>query len=342
MAHELTIRANGRAEMAFVGETPWHGLGQNVTKGASIGVWQKEAGMDWEAKEADVYFEAARGNLDLQRIGGHKVIYRSDNDYPLAVMGSNYQIVQPKEVLEFFRDLTEVGGWHIHTAGTLREGRKLWAMASHDETALVGKGDAVSNNLLLATSLDGSMRTTAMLTSVRVVCANTLAIALSGTDAQNAKMVRVSHRSIFDPQGIKEALGVATDSFAAFMHQARELADTPMDLADARDVLIKIFGQTNSKAATNTSWMGDLSKLQRCDEEEAKDSRSVGRILELFDGAGMGATLKTAKGTSWGLLNAVTQFVDHEMGRTQDTRLDAAWFGRGQQFKQQALDLLTA
>lgn len=338
MAHELTIRTNGRAEMAFVGETPWHGLGQSVTKGASIGVWQKEAGMDWEALEATPSVLRAP-SLKTIYFGDHKALFRSDNHEPLAIVGQGYQVVQPKEVLEFFRDLTETGGWHIHTAGTLRGGRKLWAMASHGDVGLVGKGDEVRSNLLLATSLDGSMKTTAMLTSVRVVCANTLAMALRGAETGD-KAIRVSHRSIFDPQVIKQALGVAVDSFESFMEQARQLADTPMDLGQARDLLNVIFKPTPTKAV-DLSWMGNLAELKSgADLEESKDARSVGRILELFDGAGMGADLKTAKGTSWGLLNAVTQYVDHEMGRTPDTRLDAAWFGRGNQFKQQAFQLV--
>jgi len=347
MAHELTIRASGRAEMAFVGETPWHGLGQNVTKGASIGVWQKEAGMDWTAEESRVSFHPvvkgtkATGSLV---VGGYKAIYRSDTRDPLSIVGQGYQVVQPKDVLEFFRDLTEVGGWHIHTAGTLRGGRKLWAMASHHEQDDVGKGDRIHNNLLLATSLDGSMKTTAMLTAVRVVCANTLAIALHAPGSENERAVKVSHRSVFDPSGIKRALGVAADSFEVFMQQARELADTPMALDQAREIIASVFVSQSQSRAVDTSWMGDLASFKAGDpdQEEPKDSRSVGRILDLFQGEGMGSQLATSRNTAWGLLNAVTQFVDHEMGRTDDTRLDGAWFGRGQQFKQQAMSSLLA
>lgn len=141
MAHELSLRADGSAAMAFVGETPWHGLGQSVTKGASIGVWAKEAGMDWTAKEAEVQFSvplAGRGInqkqlLDLKSFPSSKVIYRSDTGEGLATVGSKYESVQPLDMLEFFRDLTEGGGWHIHTAGVLRGGRKLWAMASNGD-----------------------------------------------------------------------------------------------------------------------------------------------------------------------------------------------------------------
>jgi hypothetical protein len=87
------------------------------------------------------------------------------------------------------------------------------------------------------------------------------------------------------------------------------------------------------------AWLGNLSEVDI--EPEAKDPTTVTRILDLFNGEGRGANLSTAKGTAWGLLNAVTEYVDHGMGRTGDTRLDAAWFGKGAAIKQQALELIT-
>jgi phage/plasmid-like protein (TIGR03299 family) len=341
MAHELTY-THGKYEMAYAGETPWHGLGQEVTVGASIGVWQKEAGMNWTAVATPVEGWSQPEGPTTIRFPGYKGLYRDDTNEPLAIVGEGYQVVQPKEVLEFFRDLVEVGGWHIHTAGTLRGGRKLWAMASQGAVGVVNprakdvrQRDPIRNNLLLATSLDGSMRTTAMLTSVRVVCANTLALALGDTGENS---VRVSHRSIFDPSAIKHALGVAPAAFELFMEQARTMAEMPVSLDQARKCLAEIFGQGKVKA--DSSWlMGSVADYKATAKEpEVKDSRSVSRILELFQGEGMGSDLVTAQGTQWGLLNAVTQYVDHEMGRTPDTRLDAAWFGRGQQFKQQAFN----
>lgn len=341
MAHELTIRANGRAEMAFVGETPWHGLGQPVTKGASIGVWAKEAGLDWRAKEAHVMFRPdprTTSTAALQQAEGYKMLYRSDDHKQLAIVGDGYEVVQPIDVLEFFRDMTEAGGWHIHTAGSLRGGRKLWAMASNGEFGKVGKGDEIARNILLATSLDGSMKTTAMETTVRVVCANTLALALNS--ASRGRTVSISHRTQFDPQLVKRALGVNVDSFQQFLLTAQEMAETPIKLDDARDLLRTLFKveEVKEKSKPKLAWLGDLSQVGV--EPEAKDTRAITRILDLFKGEGMGAGLSTAKGTTWGLLNAITQHVDHEQGRTGDSRLDSAWFGRGNTIKQSAAELL--
>lgn len=338
MAHELSLRADGSAEMAFVGETPWHGLGQSVTKGASIGVWAKEAGMNWEAQEAGVYFGNLEEEGNVERADGYKMLHRSDSKAQLAIVGEDYNVVQPMDVLEFFRDLTEVGGWHIHTAGCLRGGRKIWAMASNGDSASVGKGDKIMRNLLLATSLDGSMKTVAMETSVRVVCANTLSMALG----KNVKgQVATSHRSAFDAQLVKRALGVNQDNFKVFMEKAKELSETPMSLDLAQSILRKLFKvEEQAKLGPKLAWLGDLSQVSV--EPEAKDTRAVTAVLGLFDGAGMGSGLKTSKGTAWGLLNAITEHVDHDMGRTQDSRLDAAWFGKGAQLKSQAIELITS
>jgi phage/plasmid-like protein (TIGR03299 family) len=347
MAHELTLRADGKAEMAFVGETPWHGLGQNVTKGASIGVWAKEAGMDWEARTAAPIFTPVLGVKNKASaprvVEDSKIIYRSDTGAPLSIVSKDYRIVQPRDVLEFFRREVEKGGWHIHTAGTMRGGRKFWAMATcEDSTRFIvkkGKKDRMVRNLLCASSLDGSMRTVAKLTDVRVVCANTLAQALGALS--NGDRVEISHRSLFDPRAIKKALGIAMDTYDDFIEQCRELAETPINVEEATAVLEQIFVPTPKKEI-DTSWIGgnlaDIGKAP--DEPEMHTPRSLARILALFQGEGMGADMSTAKGTKWGLLNAVTQHVDHDMGRTPDTRLDSAWFGRGSGMKAQAFELL--
>lgn len=346
MSHELSIRANGKTEMAFVGETPWHGLGQNVTQGASLGVWAKEAGMDWRAVESPVFAFGAPAPAkeyghEVINFSDHKALYRSDTQAPLSIVGAGYEVVQPLDVLEFFRDMTEQGGWHIHTAGVLRGGRKLWAMASNGDRGAIGSDgkDVVYPNLLLATSLDGSLRTTAKLTSVRVVCANTVSFALNG----GGKAVTLSHRSVFDPSAIKRALGVAIDSFKVFMAAATEMAATPIDLDEAREVLDRVF-QTQAivKPALDLSWMSRLGDAPAIPDEVGKETRVVTAVLDLFEGAGRGATMKSSKGTRWGLLNAVTEQVDHNMGRSDDTRLDAAWFGRGDGFKNRAWSELVA
>ena len=339
MAHELSI-IGGKATMAFVGETPWHGLGQRLTESAPIEQWAIEAGMSWQAAAAPVHFTRADGSQGSY--GDKRVIYRTDTGAPLSVMGDTYKIVQPVECLEFFRDLIKGHGFKLHTAGVLNGGRKLWALAKNGHGGEIVKGDSVKQFLMLSTSLDGTAPTTAAFTQIRIVCANTLRMAHG---ALGADAVRTRHRSEFDPVAVREQLGLADQSWQAFSDTAKTLADTPITLEQSREILRGIFGQpkvktpADSAAAITSQLMARVGVAKMID---AKEQKSVARVLELFAGAGRGALHPGVAGTRWGLLNAVTEHIDHEQGRSDDTRLNSAWFGRGDGFKQEALRALVA
>ena len=101
MAHELDM-TNNRANMAYVGDKPWHGLGQELTYNAPIETWEKEAGMDWDIDVASVEFTNFDG--ETKRFKNRYALYRSDNDEGLGIVSPNYKVVQPRQALEFFRD----------------------------------------------------------------------------------------------------------------------------------------------------------------------------------------------------------------------------------------------
>ena len=124
MAHQIE-------QMAYVGATPWHGLGNRLTQQQPLEVWQREAGMNWQILESLVHFKSdAVGHLGtIHSFPEQKVLFRSDTKAPLSVVSNRYHTVQPREVLEFYRDLTEVSGFELETAGVLKEGRKFWALA---------------------------------------------------------------------------------------------------------------------------------------------------------------------------------------------------------------------
>lgn len=314
----ITTRKNGFAEMAYVGDTPWHGQGQQLTAGAPLEVWKHEAGMDWELKRSRVRFG------DGQLFDQHHVLFRGDTKAPLSIVSPKYQIVQPGQVLEFFRDLVELQGYALTTAGTLFGGKRFWALARVSADEAVAGQDAVGGYLLLCSSCDGSLATTATPTTVRVVCNNTLTMALGGA----TKAVAVRHTSAFDAGAVKAKLGLARGAFAEFMTAARQLAKTPVTKAAAGKFLERLL------VDTKTVFTEDVTK-----------SRQYQAILALFDGEGRGAGLPGAEGTAWGLLNSVTQFVDHQArAKTVDARLASAWFGRGDALKtaaaQRALALI--
>ena len=377
MAHALSVK-NGRASMAFVGTTPWHGLGQSLALGASIEEWTREAGFAWQALSAPVQFTDSEGNL--HRMPSKQVIYRSDSGAPLSVMGDGYNIVQPRECLEFFRSLVESQGFQLETAGVLFGGRKLWALAKNGHSGEVVAGDVVDQYLLMSTSLDGTSPTTAAFTAVRVVCANTLRMAADTLSNDKSKTSRTSHRSLFDADAAKSQLGLSDSLWDTYLSSMRALAGQSCDVEEARELLRSLFGQPiKSKAgkaaeAAQTAQVPALAATVAPAEAESfaalmarpmlivpdaiaearqdlarmfagaganeREQKSVARTLALFAGEGKGSTAEGVAGTRWGLLNAITEHVDHEQGRTRDAGLNAAWFGKGDDAKQSALALL--
>ena len=139
MAHQIE-------NMAYVGETPWHGLGNPLTPNQPIAVWAPQAGMDWQIESSNVSYVAE--NQHKQRIimphDEQRVLYRSDTHDALSVVSQRFQEVQPREILEFYRDLTEQSGFELETAGVLKGGKKLWALARTGQTSAL-KGKDVSN-----------------------------------------------------------------------------------------------------------------------------------------------------------------------------------------------------
>jgi phage/plasmid-like protein (TIGR03299 family) len=310
--------------MAYVGAEPWHGLGNKLAPKQPLEVWASAAGMNWRIDEAEVRYVAGNGHSPLGAIHAfpeQKVLYRSDTKAPLSVVSARYQVVQPSEILEFYRDLTEVGGYELETAGVLKEGRKLWALARTGQSATLKGKDQVNGYLLLATACDGSLATTAQFTSVRVVCNNTLAIALGdGTGA-----VKVPHRSQFDAQAVKRQLGIAVSSWDAFMVRMKALSERKVSDTVAEKFLRRVLTYSTTHPADRDSI--------------AVNERAIKAVGHLYAGRGKGADLASASGTAWGLLNAITEYADHHRrARSDDHRRDAAWFGAGATLKQRAWD----
>jgi len=224
--------------MAYAGDKPWHGLGNKLAPQQPIETWRKQAGMDWQIEESEVRFIAGGSSLGIiNAFPEHKVLYRSDTRAPLAVVGRRFNVVQPGEILEFYRNLTACHGFELETAGVLREGRKFWALARTGQSTRLKGRDRVDGYLLLATACDGTLATTAQFTSVRVVCNNTLRVALDNGNGA----VKVPHRSQFDPESVKRQLGITVSSWDGFVARMKALADRPVD-PDSVDGLLRRVG----------------------------------------------------------------------------------------------------
>jgi phage/plasmid-like protein (TIGR03299 family) len=305
--------------MAYTGEQPWHGLGNKLAPQQPIDVWKKNAGMDWQIEQSDVCYVSGTQHVGvINTFPEQKVLYRSDTKAPLAVVSKRFNVVQPGEILEFYRDLTACHGFELETAGVLRQGRKFWALAKTGQTSTLKGQDRVDGYLLLATACDGTLATTAQFTSVRVVCNNTLQIALGNASSA----IKVPHRSHFDAEAVKRQLGITVASWDSFVARMRALVDRPVDPDSVEGLLRRVL-----------TYAAPDSKTPVVNEQ------AVSIVNSLYEGGGRGALMASSRGTAWGLLNSVTEYVDHHRrARSDDHRLDAAWFGQGAQIKQRTWD----
>lgn len=352
MVAAVTIRKDGRAEIAYVGDTPWHGLGQKLEPGKTIEEWSVAAGMDWRVLRSKVrYYSTATPAVgDYLEIPDRHVLFRSDSKAPLGIVSDQYKIVQPKTVLEFFRDLAELNDFHLEIAGTLFGGQRYWALATIGKDAVIRDAkDKVGGKLLLSTSADGSKETEGRFTTVSVVCWNTMQMALG---EKGFTAVSVGHRSKLDEQKMKRELGVAADQWEKFLLITNRLASTKLDRFTADELTLRLMNheldeEYQSRAVLQSIADRTGSEVKPLSEEAeekinaTRDSRGYKVIMQLFDGAGRGAQLTSRKGTAWGWLNAVTEYVDHaKTARSTDNRLASAWFGGGEKTKDTAAQLV--
>ena len=332
--------------MAFVGDTPWHGLGNPLSPNQPIEVWAQQAGMDWRIESSNVSYMAKneRGQNILMPYEEQRVLYRSDTHAPLSVVSQRFQEVQPKEILEFYRDLTEQSGFELETAGVLKGGRKFWALARTGQSAAL-KGKDVSNGyILLATACDGTLATTAQFTSIRVVCNNTLAIALKGQNS-NAGVVKVPHSTKFDAEKIKQQLGISVRAWDEHMYEMKQLSQRKVTQSEAAAYFDAVFNNTAMSIAEQDDniiqFYRDVATQAQANSKEKPEpnAKSMSKAMEMFNGQGRGASLSSAKDTAYGLLCSITEFVDHERrAMSTDHRLDSAWFGAGAALKQRGLE----
>ena len=337
MAHQLE-------QMAYVGDTPWHGLGNQLTQNQPIEVWAKQAGMDWRIESSNVSYMAKneRGQSIIMPYEEQRVLYRSDTHAPLSVVSQRYQEVQPMEILEFYRDLTEQSGFELETAGVLKGGKKFWALArTGQSTALKGK-DVSNGYILLATACDGTLATTAQFTNIRVVCNNTLAIALRG-QSSSAGVVKVPHSTKFDADKVKQQLGISVRAWDENMYEMKQLSQRKVTQGEAAAFFDAVFNNTSMSVADQEEniiqFYRNIATPTPAKEKSEPNGRAMTKVMDMFNGQGRGAELSSAKDTAYGLLCSITEFADHERrAMSTDHRLDSAWFGAGAALKQRGLE----
>lgn len=258
-----------------------------------------------------------------------KANIREDTGDLLGIVTSDYQVVENREAFSFLDEL--IGSeLHFETAGSLQGGRRVWALARLPEFVEVG-GDQTGTFVFVANSHDGSMSVTAAVTPVRIVCANTLGMALRQTDhgAQAQRTFRFRHTGdlrgrVYEARRVME---LAVSYGARFKELGDRLAQERMTRGQfERKVLNRLFVVDD-----------DTTQRARTFRTNAKDT-----ILANFAGRGEhGDTRGNAPGTKWTAFNAVAEYADHGRRVTQRTNQMARSF-EDNNLKQRALDLVTA
>lgn len=316
MAHELEI-VDGVANMAYVGKKPWHGLGKSVPQDVSPEQMLDAAGLRWDVVKKDLYFQTESGPVPTKA----RALVRSTDNKVLTVVTDNWNPVQNIEAFDFFNDFVAAGDMHMETAGSLRDGKMVWAMAKIKESFELFGGDRVEGNLLFSNPHEFGRSIDIRFTPIRVVCANTMAIALD----DNAKhAVRINHRSKFKPDEVKAVLGVAKDRLAEYKEQAMFLGKKKFTKETITEYFNRVF----------PSLTKDEEKTKALDKHPiSRQAEEAMAVLHVQPGADF------ARGTWWQAFNTVTYMTDHTLGRSQDSRLTSAWYGINRSRKEKALGL---
>lgn len=353
MGSGVQKNAKGKVEVAALQGVPiwWENSvlqAGRLAPGASIEDWLKASGMTFTFRKAKLMYYADRKQTDLREDPDNVAIIRSDTGERMGIAHADYNITQPYQMLEFFRDLVAGSGFQLTTAGVLFGGKRMWVMARITEAKING-WDRVGAYLLISTSADGSMSNEGRLTTICVVCDNTLRMAFGQANAK----ARVSHRVTMAMDRLKGELGldVASRKFAEFVANANALAKAKVTHAAADDFVLRLLRGAAADPEVQQSVIAtagdDLKSLLAApytpkDPEQDLETllrrpRGADAILELFDGAGRGADKRGRSGTAWGLVNAVTEYVDHiRPSKTDDHRILNAWWGDGDTLKAQA------
>ena len=304
--------------MAYAGELPWHGLGKKVNSDLSPKEMLVEAGLDWGVeKKSLIYTTDVNGKFHTGSVPHKEALVRTSDGKLLDVVGSDWKPLQNEKAFEFFHDFVSAGDMEMHTAGSLDDGKRVWALAKVKDSFEVFKNDQVDQYLLLSNPHMYGYAIDVRMTPIRVVCNNTLTFALHG---KSDRMVQVSHKRDFNPELVKAMLGVAHEKMTKYAEAAKFLASKRAKKFDVQKYFDSLYPSMSKK------------EVKDGEELRSKVSLRLEEILNTQPGAEHGA------GTWWQPFNAVTYLNDHEIGRDTNGRMKSAWFGLNRAKKVNALE----
>lgn len=316
MSHEVE-------SMAWANEVPWHGLGARVDGNLTPDEMLVAAGLDWQVRLLPAYAhdpEAEPGQrmIKLPR----QALVRSSDNKVLTVTGPEWKPMQNRDMLGFMTNYVKAGGATLETAGSLFGGKLVWGLAKLNHSFDVGRGDRVEGYLLITSPHEVGRAIKVRTTTVRVVCANTMAMADRSSETEYSQ----SHLSDFDFDAAHLAVQNAHECLAACERRAKTLAALKLSMEDAvRKVFVPTF---------EPELLGDDEAMSNVMLPEVQPKKIAALLDSYINAPG------AQPGTGWGALNAVTHWADHVNGRTNETRLQRAWMGDTGRAKLKAEELL--
>tara|TARA_Y100000114_G_scaffold149262_1_gene163208 strand:- start:1355 stop:2311 length:957 start_codon:yes stop_codon:yes gene_type:complete len=301
--------------MAYAGEVPWHGLGVPVSNDLTPAQMMQKAGLDWKVREVESFVE-----YDGKRMPtGQKSLIRESDSKILTNVGENWNPVQNETAFEFFSEFVMSGDMEMHTAGSLKDGQMVWALAKVKDSFELFGGDKVDSYLLFSNPHQYGKSIDVRFTPIRVVCNNTLTLSL---DSKKDNSVKVGHRVEFDASQVKQALGIANQKLNTYKEMAEYLGSKRFTTDSYVEYLNTVFPRTADKRVQDKPLSVDTL---------SRNARLAFDVVDFQPGAGF------AQGSWWQAFNSVTFVTDHVQGRSNDNRLYSSWFGGNQLRKRDAM-----
>lgn len=318
MPDAVTI-TNGKAEMAYTGAKPWHGLGTQVQQAMTAEEALQAASLDWEVTTRPIYLS------DNTKIEDHVATVRQDTKAVLGIVGHRYTPLQNRDAFSFLDSMVGEKAAMYETVGSLHGGRRVWLLAKLPESVAVAGKDVIDQYLLLANGHDGSLALTVQFTPVRVVCNNTLTAALSkGSKFRSLHTVNIKDRT----GEAQRVLGLASSYFENFVRDAEMLTRVQFNTIQTCHVLGEVYHVHQDRLNQIRLEGGKLNN------EKA--------LLESLRLAEEGVGNEQFPGTAWALYNGITEYLDHHRPVKTSTRTEGSWFGTEARVRQRAWDLITA
>lgn len=319
MAHELREHDS----MLAVGQRPWHGLGVTLAEPPATGEEAlRIAKLDWSVFRDPLFTASGEravvvGAVSSQNDGQYAAMRREDTNEILGIVGPGYTPYQNSQMAALFNPLIEDGSLDIETCGSLFNGRRVWMLGKLKlDNMVIEPGDEVAKYIMCAHGHDGCFAVRFGYTPTRIVCNNTLRLAVG---SEETRAVKVLHTKNVEQslQMLRDSMVHADEVFEMTAEQYRLLASRGVSRVDLREYARIMVGAVKD----DTEWTkGQAEKI----------GKIIGNAVEGRGNSGR---------NWWHAYNAFTEYLTWQAGSKLDRRMESAWFGEGAKSSDKALAL---